>query len=69
MNKPMIPHDRKVYLGDGAFARWDPEREQLVLTAENGIRATDTIYFEPEVLAMLIHYLLSQFPTTAHRKG
>ena len=39
---------RKVYLGDGAYAEFDGYGS--VLTAENGIEATDTVYFEPEVL-------------------
>lgn len=56
------PHDRKVYLGDGAYARWDPEREALLLTAENGITATDMLVFEPEVLSVLLTYLKQQFP-------
>lgn len=46
--------DRKKYLGDGVFA--DHDGWNVILTAEDGIRATDTIYLEPEVLAALRTY-------------
>lgn len=59
------PHDRKVYLGDGAYARWDPHRHALVLTAEDGVAATDMIVLEPEVLSVLLTYLKQQFPDAA----
>ncbi len=36
------------YLGDGVYSSFDGY--QLMLTAENGISATDTIYLNPEVL-------------------
>jgi len=34
--------NEKVYLGDGVYARYDGFN--VVLTAENGVRATDEIY-------------------------
>jgi len=47
---------RKVYLGDGAYARFR-EDGAVVLTAENGIEATDTIVLEPEVYHELVKYV------------
>lgn len=44
----------KVYLGDGAYARFDGYG--VTLTAENGIEATDSVYLEPEVFAALLDY-------------
>lgn len=38
------------------MATWDAERAQFVLTAEDGIRATDTIYLEPHVYEALVLY-------------
>jgi hypothetical protein len=45
----------KRYLGDGVYA--DLDSCGLVLTAENGLYATDTIVLEPDVLAALIQYI------------
>lgn len=39
----------KDYLGDGAYVEFDGYH--FVLTAENGIRATDTVALEPGALA------------------
>lgn len=45
----------KEYLGDGVYvARAD---NGLVLTTENGIRITNTIFLEPEVLLALGEYV------------
>lgn len=46
----------KAYLGDGVYAAFDQVRGCLVLTTEDGIRATNTIYFEPDVLEALALY-------------
>lgn len=46
---------KKVYLGDGAFA--EVTYEALVLTTEDGIKTTNVIYLEPEVLRLLLNYL------------
>jgi hypothetical protein len=51
--------ERKVYLGDGAYADFDDHG--IVLTAENGIRATDTVYLEPQVLLNLVQYAAKYF--------
>jgi hypothetical protein len=53
--------NEKVYLGDGCYATFDGYH--IVLTAENGIQATDTICLEPDVLQKLDAYrhLLSEF--------
>lgn len=45
----------KRYLGDGAYVEYDGFG--LVLTAEDGIRATNTVYLEPEVLAELERFV------------
>lgn len=44
----------KEYLGDGVYVDFDGY--QLVLTAENGISATNTIYMEPGVYLALTEY-------------
>lgn len=45
----------KEYLGDGVYA--EVEMGMVKLTTENGISTTNTIYFEPEVVAALLSYL------------
>jgi len=45
----------KRYLGDGAYVDFDGYA--LVLTAENGICATNTIVLDPEVYAALLKYV------------
>ena len=47
----------KTYLGDGVYV--DHDGYQIVLTTEDGIRATNTIYMEPEVLKALKEYIAS----------
>jgi hypothetical protein len=47
---------RKTYLGDGVYAVMD-EYGAVVLTTENGIRATNTIVLEPEVYDALVTYV------------
>jgi hypothetical protein len=42
------------YLGDGVYAGFDGYH--IVLTAENGICATNTIYLEPQVIAAFNRY-------------
>lgn len=46
---PPNGHGFRTFLGDGLFADFDGY--QVVLTAENGIAAHDTVYLEPGVLA------------------
>ncbi len=36
---------KKTYLGDGVYARWEACRS-LVLTTEDGLRPTNTIYLD-----------------------
>jgi len=48
---PKPPSDGKTYLGDGLYAAFDGW--QYVLTAEDGIRVTNVVYLNPEVLAAL----------------
>jgi len=45
----------KAYLGDGAYMEFRGDR--IILTAEDGIRATDTVVLEPEVLHVMQVYL------------
>ena len=47
----------KQYIGDGVYAEMDQERDRLVLTTENGISASNTIYLEPEVWDALQLYV------------
>jgi hypothetical protein len=46
----------KEYIGDAVYARFY-SYGALVLTTEDGIRATNTIVLEPEVLEALLGYL------------
>lgn len=45
----------KVYLGDAVYARVD-EFGAVLLTTENGIRTTNVITLEPEVMAELLSW-------------
>jgi len=47
----------KEYLGDGVYADIREGDGSIILTAENGIRATDTIYLEPAVLGALFAFV------------
>lgn len=47
--------ETKVYLGDGAYAEFDGFG--IILTTENGICITNTIYLESEVLQALIEFV------------
>lgn len=46
----------KDYLGDGAYAEAD-DFGGVILTAEDGVRATDRVVLEPEVLAAFERYV------------
>ena len=48
--------EKKEYVGDGVYVAVDPYGA-LVLTTEDGYRATNTIVLEPEVLAALLRYV------------
>ena len=45
----------KLYLGDGAYAAFDGW--SIILTAENGICATDTVCLEPQVSKALVDFI------------
>ena len=45
----------KDYIGDGLYAQF--ANEMLMLTTEDGISATNTIFLEPEVFVALCHYI------------
>lgn len=47
--------NEKIYLGDGLYANFDGY--QIVLSAENGIYAHDTVYLDPFVLAKFLKYI------------
>jgi hypothetical protein len=46
---------KKAYIGDGVYVDYDGWN--LILTAEDGIKATNTIYLEPDVLRSLLDYV------------
>jgi len=46
---------KKVYLGDAVYAAYDGYG--LVLTTEDGIQTTNTIYLEPEVVQSLLDFV------------
>lgn len=52
----MIPATEKEYLGDGVYVAPDGFGG-LLLTTEDGIRATNTIVLEPEVYNALLRYV------------
>lgn len=45
----------KEYLGDGVYAVFDGHA--IVLTTENGVCITNTIYVEPQVLEALLAWI------------
>lgn len=52
--------EQKIYLGDGAYARFDGYG--IELTAENGIEATDHVYVEPDALVALLRGWVARTP-------
>lgn len=46
---------QKVYLGDGVYVTFDGW--SIVLTTENGVSITNTIFLEPEVIDALLAYM------------
>jgi hypothetical protein len=50
------PKLRKTYLGDGVYI--DSDGNGFLLTTEDGIRATNTIYLELEVMMALREYAI-----------
>lgn len=64
---PFIRND-STYLGDGLYASYDGF--QVRVYASDGARATDTVYFDPIVLAVFLGWLQDQCPAQfAHIKG
>lgn len=53
--EPVENTPNKVYLGDGVYAKRD-QCGGIVLTTENGVETTNTIYLEPDVMKSLIQY-------------
>jgi hypothetical protein len=49
--------DTKQYLGDGVYVDLVPESRSIVLTVEDGVWVTNTIFLEPIVIAALRDYL------------
>jgi hypothetical protein len=52
----------KEYLGDAVYASFDGWH--IVLTTEDGIRATNTIFLEPEVQVALVAFIVKTRPPT-----
>jgi hypothetical protein len=46
----------KTYLGDGVYADLD-DFGSIILTVENGIDITNTIYLEDEVIEVLLNFV------------
>lgn len=46
---------KKVYLGDSVYA--DTDGFQIVLTTENGMEPSNTIFLEPKVIGNLMLYM------------
>lgn len=57
----------KIYLGDGAYVEFDGFG--FILTAENGIEATDTIVLEPEHIINLNEFVSRYYETTNNPGG
>lgn len=45
----------KIYLGDSVYVEYDGNR--IILTTENGVGPSNTIYIEPEVWASLERFV------------
>ena len=48
--------EQPVYLGDGAYVRWD-EYGAVVLYTSDGLKETNTVVLEPEVLRNFVEWL------------
>lgn len=59
---------KKTYLGDGAYAEVD-ECGDVILTTEDGIRTTNRIVLEPEVLDAFMRYVKVDEPTDCRAKA
>jgi hypothetical protein len=44
----------KEYIGDGVYADWNGY--QIVVTTEDGVRTTNTIFMEADVFRSLVDY-------------
>lgn len=55
---------KRTYLGDGVYAKFD-EWGDLVLTTSDGIRDTNLIVLEPDVLAALEQFIMRQRESAA----
>jgi hypothetical protein len=57
----------KRYIGDSVYVEWTGHH--LVLTTENGLGPSNTIMLEPEVWAMLEHYVQQIVEANRKRAG
>lgn len=48
---------KKAYLGDGVYAEFEGPSAILKLTTSDGLRETNVIYLEPEVIRDLLEFL------------
>jgi hypothetical protein len=51
----------KKYLGDGAYC--EDNGYHMVLTTENGVSVTNTVFIEPEVWLALVRFVSSRWGT------
>ena len=52
----------KRYLGDAVYVEWNGTH--FVLTTENGLETTNTIYLEPEVFTALVQFVDAMYGGT-----
>jgi hypothetical protein len=52
-----MPLPRKAYLGDGVYIEHSSETGELILTTEDGVRTTNTIVFDGEVLSNFLTFV------------
>lgn len=64
-----VPTQEKVYLGDGAYAefRFQGSWPEIIITAENGIVATDRVVLGIEEINNLVSLLDRHFERKAAR--
>lgn len=56
----MKENEHKTYLGDGAYAEFTGF--DVIITAENGVEATDTVALELEAVAKLVEFIRTYKP-------
>ncbi len=59
-----MPTPASEYIGDGVYAHPGSFKEQLRLTTENGMKATNEIFLEPSHLDRIVAYSQSELQWT-----